>query len=174
MRSALIILLSAMPILADAEKQQKVPQKVSQKVTVAASIESASVLFGPGIIPDRSGDTPPPPFEVKLSGEVGVEGLPTGSSPRFRFWLITAGQEEQLKKAPPHAAGAKALAHTITGKREGGGILFAIHWAKGTVEEEDRLFVEVFSGRRRVATASSPIQAHYLPVSHPRNTEEKN
>lgn len=169
MRSALIVLLSALPALADAQHPTKVPQRVA----ATARIESASVLFGPGIIPDRTGETPAPAFKTNLSGEVRVEGLPSHVKPRFRFWLVKAGQEEKLRTASPPSAHAKALDFTPTLKREGGGIGFSISWSKGTVEDQDRLFVEVFSGRRRVATAISAIQSLYLPASHPRGGEVK-
>lgn len=155
MRRAMLLVISVMPLLAQAARGP-----------VTAQISNASVLFGPGIIQDQSGQTAPPKFETKLSGEVRLGGLASRVHPRFRFWLVKAGDEEKLKRSSPGALKGKALAGNSGIKTEAG-YAFDIHWIKGTVDPEDRLFIEVFLGRRRAATAISAIQSHYLPASRP-------
>ena len=161
MRRAMIFVLSTLPLLAQ-----------TYQGPVTTRIANASVLFGPGIIPDRSGETPAPPFQTNLTGEVGVEGVKAGSKPRFRFWLVKSHDEEKLKRASPLSVKAKAL-RGLPGAKGDAGYPFSIPWTKGAVDQEDRLFVEVFLGRRRVATALSAIQSRYLPASHPRGGEVK-
>ena len=161
MRRAVLLVISVMPLMAMA------PQG-----PVTAQVTSASVLFGPGIVKDRSGETPAPRFESKLSGEIQLEGLNPRTKPRFRFWLVKAGDEDKLKRAPPGSVKAKALSASDGVKTETG-YAFEMPWIKGSVDPEDRLWVEVFLGRRRAATAISPIQSHYLPASRRRSTEER-
>ncbi|MBL0209679.1 MAG: hypothetical protein IPQ13_02025 [Holophagaceae bacterium] len=164
MRRSMLLVISVMPLMAMA------PQG-----PVSARISRASVLFGPGIIKDRSGETPAPAFKPKLNGSLQLEGLNARTTPRFRFWLVKAGDEGRLKRASPGSVKAKALAvvPAATGIKAENGYSFEVHWPKGAVEPEDRLFVEVFLGRRRAATAISPIQSLFLPASRPRDNEEK-
>lgn len=162
MRRAVFLVISVMPLLALA------PQS-----PISAQVASASVLFGPGIIPDRSGETPAPKFDTTLSGEVHLQGIAAKAKPRFRFWLVKARDEAKLQRATPGALKAKVLSSQAGIKTEGG-YAFQIHWAKGAVDADDRLFVEVFLGRRRAAMAIAAIQAHYLPASRPRDNEAKN
>lgn len=162
MRRAMLVVISVMPMMVQAHQGP-----------ITAHISSASVLFGPGIVQDRSGETPPPKFEAKLNGQVRLEGLNAKTKPRFRFWLVKAGVEEKLKRTSPGSLKAKALPATI-GIQTETGYPYEIHWPKGVVDAEDRLFVEVFLGRRRAATAISAIQSHFLPASRPRNDQEKN
>ncbi len=165
MRRAMILVLSALPLLAQGHKAHPGP--------VSTRLSNASVLFGPGIVEDRSGEKPAPPFKTNLTFEVGLEGVKADSKPRFRFWLVKASDEEKLKGASPRAVRAKELGG-LPGPKTESGYPCSIHWTKGDVDPDDRLFVEVFIGRRRVATAMSAIQSHYLPASHPRGGEEKN
>ena len=162
MRLALILVISVMPLMGHA------PQG-----PISAKLSSASVLFGPGIVQDRSGDTPAPSFEPKLSGEVQLEGLRIRTKPRFRFWLVKAGDEAKMKRASPGSLKAKALP-TISGTKTDVGYSFEIHWVKAAVDPDDRLFVEVFLGRRRATTAISPIQSRYLSAPHPKEREQEN
>lgn len=165
MRRAMLLLISVMPLIAQTAQAAQGP--------ITAQVSSASVLFGPGIVQDRSGETPAPRFDTKLSGEVQLQGLNPLTKPRFRFWLVKAGDEKKLKRASPGSLRAKALS-AITGIKTDAGYSFEIHWLKGAVDPDDRLFVEVFLGRRRATTAISAIQSHYLPASRPRGNEEKN
>ncbi len=165
MRRAMLLLISVMPLIAQTAQAAQGP--------ITAQVSSASVLFGPGIVQDRSGETPAPGFEPKLSGEVQLQGLNPLTKPRFRFWLVKAGNEGKLKRASPGSLRAKALS-AITSIKTDAGYSFEIHWLKGAVDPDDRLFVEVFLGRRRATTAISAIQSHYLPASRPRGNEEKN
>lgn len=151
----MLLVISVMPLLAQASHGP-----------ITARISDASVLFGPGIIQDRSGETAAPKFETKLSGEVRLDGLASRANPRFRFWLVKAGDEERLKRLPPSAMKAMALAGH-SGIKTAAGYTFEVHWNRGSVDPGDRLFIEVFLGRRRAATAISAIQSHYLPVSRP-------
>ena len=161
MRRAMLLVISVMPLMA------QTPQG-----PITAQISSASVLFGPGIVQDRSGETPAPRYEPKLSGEVQLEGLKPRTKPRFRFWLVKAGDEEKMKRASPGSLRARALSAN-TGIKTDAGYSFEIRWAKGAVDPDDRLFVEVFLGRRRATTAISGIQSHFLPASPPRGRDEK-
>ena len=165
MRRAMLLVISVMPLIAQTAQTRQGP--------ISAQISRASVLFGPGIIPDRSGETPAPRFDTKLSGQVHLEGLNARTKPRFRFWLVKEGDEEKLKRASPGSMKAKALPAN-TGTKTEAGYSFEIRWLKGAVDPEDRLFLEVFLGRRRATTAISAIQSHFLPVSRPRGEEEKN
>lgn len=162
MRHAVSLVISMLPLLAQVDQGP-----------VSARISGASVLFGPGIIQDRSGERPAPRFEPKLSGAVQMEGPAPRAKPRFRFWLVKAGDEEKLKRIPPRSLKAKLLSSNA-GIKTSSGYSFEMRWVKGSVDPEDRLFVEVFLGRRRAATAVSPIQSHFLPASHPRSQEENN
>ena len=162
MRRAMLLVISVMPLMA-----------LTHQGPISARVSNPSVLFGPGIVQDRSGETPAPKFETKLSGQVLLDGLNSGTKPRFRFWLVKAGDEEKLKRASPSSLKAKALPAN-TGIKTDSGYSFEIRWVKGAVDPDDRLFVEVFLGRRRATTAISAIQSHFLPVSHPRDTQEKN
>lgn len=162
MRHAMFLVISVMPMMAQASHGP-----------VTAHVSSVSVLFGPGIVQDRSGEIPGPRFDTKLSGQVHLEGLNSRTKPRFRFWLVKAGDEGKLERASPHSLKAKALSAN-TGIKTDDGYSFQIHWVKGAVDPDDRLFVEVFLGRRRATTAISAIQSHFLPVSRPRGTEEIN
>ncbi|MBL0313292.1 MAG: hypothetical protein IPP78_11380 [Holophagaceae bacterium] len=164
MRQAVSLVISVLPLMLQASQDP-----------VSARIINASVVFGPGIVQDRSGETQAPKFHPKLSGNVQLDGLKSRTEPRFRFWLVKAGEEEKLKKLSPASLKAKPLVAltATTGIKTESGYSFEIHWSKGAVDPEDRLFVEVFLGRRRAATAFSPIQSRYLPVSHPRDNEDK-
>lgn len=160
MRRASLLVISVLPLLAH-----------TQQDPVSAMVSRASVIFGPGIIEDRNGETPAPRFKPKLSVEVNLDGLNPKAKPRFRFWLVKAEDEPQLNHASPSATKAKILS-TTPGIKTSRGYAFEIRWPKGSVDPEDRLFVEVFLGRRRAAKAASSIQSHYLPASHPRGNEE--
>ena len=160
MRRAVFLVISVMPLIA-----------MAQQGPISAQLSSASVLFGPGIIQDRSGEAPTPKFDTKLSSEVQIEGLNPKAKPRFRFWLVKAGDEENLKRVTPGSLKGKVLS-SKAGIMTSAGYSFEMHWIKGSVDPDDRLFMEVFIGRRRAATAISAIQSHYLPVSRPRGNEE--
>lgn len=160
MRPASLLVISVLPLLAQ-----------PQQGPVSAMVANASVLFGPGIIQDRSGETPAPRFEPKLSVEVNLEGLNPKAKPRFRFWLVKAADEPRLNHLAPGSTKAKILS-TNPGIKTAHGYAFEMRWPKGSVDPEDRLFVEIFLGRRRAAQTASNIQAHYLPASHPRGHEE--
>jgi len=158
----MLLVISVMPMMAQA------PQG-----PITARVSTASVLFGPGIVQDRSGETPAPRFKPKLSGEVHLEGLNPRTRPRFRFWLVKAGDEENLKRASPASSKARTLSANI-GIKTDVGYPFEIRWVKGSVDPDDRLFVEVFLGRRRATTVISAIQAHFLPISRPRDNKQNN
>jgi hypothetical protein len=158
----MLLVISVMPLMAQ-----------TMHGPISAQVASASVVFGPGIIQDRSGETPAPKFEPKLSGEVHLEGLRSGTKPRFRYWLVKAGDEEKLQRASPGSLKAKILAANA-GVKTDTGYVFQIRWVKGAVDPGDRLFVEVFLGRRRAATAIAAIQSHFLPASHSRGGESNN
>lgn len=162
MRLALSLVISIMPLLAET------PQG-----SLTAMVSNASVLFGPGIVEDKSGETPAPRFETKLRGEIQLKGMNSRTKLRFRFWLMKARDEEKVKRASPGSLKAKILSANA-GVKIDGGYSFESRWFKSSVDPDDRLFVEVFQGRRRVATAISPIQANYLPVSRPREKEGHN
>lgn len=159
MRRGMLLVISVMPLMA-----------MTQRGSITAQVSRASVLFGPGIIQDRSGETPAPRFEPKLSVEVNLEGLNPKAKPRFRFWLVKAADELRLNHLAPGSTKAKILA-TNPGIKTAHGYAFEMRWPKGSVDPEDRLFVEIFLGRRRAAQTASNIQAHYLPASHPRGHE---
>lgn len=162
MRRTTLLVISVLPLMAQLHRGP-----------VSAQISNASVLFGPGIIQDRSGESPAPSFEPKLSVEVQLDGLNEKAKPRFRFWLVKAADAEQLNRVSPAALKARLLT-TPPGTHTSAGYAFAIHWPKSSVVPEDRLFMEVFLGRRRAAKAASTIQSHYLPATRPRGSEEVN
>ncbi len=161
MRRTTLLVISVMPLFA------QTPQS-----PISAQVSSVSVLFGPGIVQDRSGETPAPGFEPKLSGEIHLEGLNSRTKPHFRFWLVKAGDEDHLKRASPGSLKARILSANA-GIKTDSGYSFECRWFKGSVNPDDRLFVEVFLGRRRAATAISAIQSHYLPASGPMGREDK-
>jgi hypothetical protein len=158
----MLLVISVMPLMA----------QISQG-PITAKVSRAVVVFGPGMIPDRSGEAPAPRFKPKLSGELHLDGLNSRQKPRFRFWLVKAGDEEKMRRASPSSLRAKALSAEVRAKTDSG-YPFEIRWRKATVDPEDRLYVEVFLGRRRATTAISAIQSQYLPVSRPRTSEEAN
>ena len=161
MQRAMLLVISVMPLIA------QTPQG-----PISAQVSSVSVLFGPGTIQDRSGETPAPGFEPKLSCEIHLEGLNPRTKPRFRFWLVKAGEEQQLKRVSPGSLKAKVLSAN-SGIKTDSGYSFECRWPKSSVNPGDRLFVEVFQGRRRAATAISAIQSHYLPASSPMVREDQ-
>lgn len=161
MRRVMILAFSALPILA-----------LAHQGPVTARLASASVTFGPGIIPDRTGETPAPQFDPRLTCEVAVEGLKAGAKPRFRFWVIKSGDEVKLQKASPRSIRGRLL-EGVPGPRNGTNYPHSIAWTQGAVAPNERLFVEVFLGRQRVATAMAPIESHYLPAAHTRGGEVK-
>ncbi len=162
MRHAVSLVISMLPLMAQVDQGP-----------VSARIPEASVLFGPGIIQDRSGEQPVPRFEPKLAGSLQMAGLAPRAKPRFRFWLVKAGDEEKLKRISPRSLEAQVLSSNA-GIKTSSGYSFEMRWVKGSVDPEDRLFVEVFLGRRRAATAISRIQSHFLPASPPKSQEENN
>ena len=162
MGRAAILVISVMPLLA-----------VTPQGPISAQVTNASVVFGPGIIQDKSGESAAPKFQPKLKGEVQVAGQHSKTKPHFRFWLVKARDAEKLKRASPLSVKAKTLVGSTEFKPDSG-YSFDIDWFKGAVDPEDRLYVEVFQGRRRAATAISAIQSHYLPVSRPRGHEANN
>ncbi len=164
MRRTILVLLSALPMLADAPKPMKVP--------MTARLESVGVLFGPGIIQDRTGETPAPKFETKLDGSIHLEGIRPNTTPHYRFWLVNARATDKLNSRSARSLGGKALEFTVRAN-SADGMQFVINWPKGSVEEQDRLFVEIMVGRRRTATAISAIQSHYLPASKPQGGDSK-
>lgn len=162
MRGPMILVMSVMPLVA------QMPQD-----PISAQLSGVSVVFGPGTVRDRTGGTPAPQFKPKLSGELHLEGLHSRVRPHFRFWLVKAGDELKLKRVPPGPLKAELLSARPATRTETG-YSFEIAWTKADVDPDDRLFVEVFMGRRRAATAISGIQSHFLPASRPKDREANN
>lgn len=128
----------------------------AQAPPVTAELQSVAIRLGAGMAPKGQSARP------VLSGTLRVTGLPQGSLPRFHCWQVPAALAHWLEQGrlPAGLKGARRLPQLRVAASDG--VFFVSGPWLGAEETPDRLLVEVWLGRRRVAWAYAPIQTQFM------------
>ncbi len=116
---------------------------------IRVSLGEATVFTGMG---RGEGTTPPP----TLRAHVELSELPPKARPRIKAWRTTAGGLKHFAQVPRPRAGATLLEADL----QGGPSAFELTapWPEEPPTQKDRLVVEVFLGRRRVAWTAAEVR----------------